>query len=386
MRTVGLPSFTQPTQSYAIISYPAQPAHQAQDIVTQPMPSNTAISDQPLKIDHSSQLTQMKVCDSVVSLPVNNPVESSLPLYNVGSTHPPVQLPPTTLANRVPVVQQQQGVNIGVIDGSGLYYVIAAPSSNQPTVSVAQPNLQIGIPAATAASNSASHVASVPERSEPAASNSITVVNSTNTLNNTALAQSVAQIAALLSTCHVSIIPTDDLPTAVPFSIPAQLSSSSALSSATTFAALSNRSNVNVIRSVQPCDTSVVFPVPHEGDSTAVGFGNSLSYGISMRGSGFFDYPVSQDSQLPRHRYSPIRNKTVAERTYSNPTTGLWTPEKHEAFVAVYESLVNANEKITQGAIFKEMKKRYPGFQLTLRQIQSKLQKYRLRLNQEGTR
>lgn len=382
MRTVSLAPFTQPTQSYAIVSYPAQQSHQVQDMATQPRSSHTMINDQPLEIDPASQLTPMKVCDSVVSLPINNPVESNIPLYNVASTHPSTQIQQAGLTNRVPVVQPQQGLNIGVIDANGLYYLVTTPSSSQPTITVTQPNLHINVPTTTTVNNSVPQVVTIPERFESMGNDSLVVVNSTNTLSDASLANSVAQIAALINTCHVSVIPTDDLPTATPFSMPTQLSSSSIPS---TLATMSGRSSANTIQSVQSCNASVVLPISHGGGSVPINFGNNLSYGISVRGSGFFDYSVSQDSQFPRSKYNSPKHKTVAERAYSSATV-LWTPEKHEAFVAVYESLVNANEKITQGAIFKEMKKRYPNFQLTLRQIQSKLQKYRLRLNQEGSR
>lgn len=79
MRAVNLPSFTLPSQSYAIISYPTQQPHPVQDMMTQLRSSNTAINDQPQEIDPASQLTQMKVCDSVVSLPISNTIEPGLP-------------------------------------------------------------------------------------------------------------------------------------------------------------------------------------------------------------------------------------------------------------------------------------------------------------------
>lgn len=84
-------------------------------------------------------------------------------------------------------------------------------------------------------------------------------------------------------------------------------------------------------------------------------------------------------------RMLPSKQRGIADpRTYTN-TTLLWTPEKHAAFVEIYDCLVESKEKVTQGAIFKEMKRRYPNFQFTLRQIQSKLQKYRLRLSAQAS-
>lgn len=364
MRTVSLPTFTQPSQSYAIISYPTQQPPQVQDMVAQLRPSNTVITDQPQEIDPNSQLTQMKVCDSVISLPVSNAAES-IQLYDIGSTQPPYPTSSAPVASRMPVMHQQPGVNIGVVDANGLCYLITTPSSTQ----LAGPTTQANLQSATTTTSSVPHLVSAPDRSEAVINESFAVANSTNALSNVALAQSVAQIAALLSTCHISIIPTQSLPTATPITVTAPSPSLTSLPS---------RNNGDV-RSV-PYNCSIGFPSSRGGDSTPLSFGNVLSYGLTTRESGLFDYPMASDSLIQRHKQNSMRHKTVAERTYSNATV-LWTPEKHEAFVTVYESLVNAKEKITQGAIFKEMKRRYPNFQLTLRQIQSKLQKYRLRLN-----
>ncbi|EFO61723.1 Hypothetical protein GLP15_2237 [Giardia lamblia P15] len=373
MRTVNLPSFTLPSQSYAIISYPTQQPHSVQDMVTQLRSSNTAINDQPQEIDPASQLTQMKVCDSVVSLPISNTAESGIPLYNLGSSQPSSQVPPASVANRVPVVHQQPGVNIGVMDANGMCYLITTPSSTQPVGIATQPNLQLST--STAASNSSMlHSVSTSDRPEVVLTDSLAATNSTNVLNNTVLAQSIAQIAALLNTCHVSIIPTQSLPTATPLTVPTQ---SPSLSTPSTFP---GRNTADIIRGVQPYLDSIALPASRSGDPTPLTFDSILPCSMTTRGGGLFDYPVTPDSMFQKHKHNSVRHKTIAERTYSNATV-LWTPEKHEAFVTVYESLVNAKEKITQGAIFKEMKRRYPNFQLTLRQIQSKLQKYRLRLN-----
>lgn len=376
MRAVNLPSFTLPSQSYAIISYPTQQPHPVQDMMTQLRSSNTAINDQPQEIDPASQLTQMKVCDSVVSLPISNTIEPGLPLYSLGSSQSSSQVPPASVANRVSIVHQQPGVNIGVIDANGMCYLITTPSSTQPTGLTTQPNLQLGT-ATTASSSSVPHLMPTSDRPEVALTDSLAVTNSTNMLNNTALTQSVAQIAALLSTCHVSIIPTQSLPTATPLTIPTQSPSLSVPY------ALSGRNTADIMRGVQSYIDPITLPSSCSGDPAPLTFDSVLPSSMTTRGSGLFDYPVSTDSLFQRHRHSSVRHKTIAERTYSNATV-LWTPEKHEAFVTVYESLVNAKEKITQGAIFKEMKKRYPNFQLTLRQIQSKLQKYRLRLNTQA--
>lgn len=376
MRAVNLPSFTLPSQSYAIISYPTQQPHPVQDMMTQLRSSNTAINDQPQEIDPASQLTQMKVCDSVVSLPISNTIEPGLPLYSLGSSQSSSQVPPTSVANRVSIVHQQPGVNIGVIDANGMCYLITTPSSTQPAGLTTQPNLQLGT-ATTASSSSVPHLMPTSDRPEVVLTDSLAVTNSTNMLNNTALTQSVAQIAALLSTCHVSIIPTQSLPTATPLTIPTQSPSLSVPY------ALSGRNTADIMRGVQSYIDPITLPSSCSGDPAPLTFDSVLPSSMTTRGSGLFDYPVSTDSLFQRHRHSSVRHKTIAERTYSNATV-LWTPEKHEAFVTVYESLVNAKEKITQGAIFKEMKKRYPNFQLTLRQIQSKLQKYRLRLNTQA--